>query len=81
MLHKFAVLDAKRESLEPSKAMQQLGFQCFVAIHGQDQFAGRANNTTGALDEGAAQGGDFTDTPQRCKFGRDGACTRSHLHL
>jgi hypothetical protein len=32
--------------------MQQLVFQLFVAIHGQDQLAGRANNAASALDEG-----------------------------
>ena len=40
------------ESLEQSEGMQQLVFQLFVAIHGQDQFAGRTNNASGALDEG-----------------------------
>jgi hypothetical protein len=69
------------ESVESPEAMQQLVFQLFVAIHGQDQFAGRANNTSGALNEGAAQCSDFAETPQRCPFGRGGTRTGRHSHL
>ena len=50
LLRKFAVLGAGAKRLEQSEGMQQFVFQLFVAIHGQDQFAGRTNNASGALD-------------------------------
>ena len=61
--------------------MQQLVFQLFVAIHGQDQFAGRTNYASGALDEGPAKCFDFAETPKRCPFGCGSTSTRRHLNL
>jgi hypothetical protein len=43
------------ESLEDTEETQQLLFQLFVGIHGQDQFAGRTNNAPSALNESPAQ--------------------------
>jgi hypothetical protein len=45
-------LKSSAERFEPSKEMQQLVSQLFVAIHGQDKFAGGTNNASSALNEG-----------------------------
>ena len=56
-------------------------FKLFVAIHGQDRFAGRTNNASGALDEGPAKCFDFAETPKCRPFGRGSTSTRRHLNL
>ena len=54
--------ESSDESLEQPEGVQQPVFQLFVAIHGQDQFAGRTNNASRALDEGLAKCFDFAET-------------------
>jgi len=61
--------------------MQQLIFQLFVAIHGQDQLSGRTNNTSGALDNSTVKCCDLAETPKRCTFGRGPTSTGRHLNL
>ena len=74
-------LKSGTEGLEQFEGMQQFVFQLVVAIHGQDQFSGWANDATGALDDGATKCFDFTETPKRRTFGRSSTSTRGQLNL
>ena len=45
--------------------MSEFPFQAVVAVHGEDRFAARSNNASGAPDEGAAKGFHLPEAPQR----------------
>ena len=61
--------------------MQQRVFQLFVAIHRQDEFAGRTNNASCALDEGPAKCFDFAQTTKRRPLGGGSTRMRRQLNL
>ncbi len=61
--------------------MQQLVFQFFVAIHGQDHFTCGTNNASGALDNSTAKCFDLAETPKRRTFGCGPTSTGCHLNL
>ena len=44
--------------------MSKLSFPAFVAVHGENQFAGWANHAPGTLDEGATKGPNLPQAPQ-----------------
>ena len=45
------------------ESMSELSFSTFVAVHGQDQFAGWANDAPGTLDEGTTKGPNLPEAP------------------
>ncbi len=48
--------------------MQQLMFKLFVAIHGQDQFAGGGNGASGVFNRCSAKCLDLPEAPKRRTF-------------
>ena len=44
--------------------MSELSFSTFVAVHGEEQIAGWANDAPGTLDEGTTKGPNLPEAPQ-----------------
>ena len=61
--------------------MSELSFSTIVAVHGEDQFTGWANNAPGALDEGTPKGPDLPEAPQRGALGGRATGARVELDL
>ena len=58
-------MGASSGGVQYCESISELTFSTFVAVHGEDQFAGWADNASGALDEGTTKGPNLPEAPQR----------------